>query len=229
MNKKKTSYNRESLRRMFLGCIDFWAPVFFTIFLYSGIRHYLAEARYIPSGSMLPGLQVKDRLVIEKITYRRRSPKRSEIVVFNSPFAFNSVLSSNQVKPWLKCAFLNFPLVSLVSGLSDPVCDAFIKRVVAIPGDKVFVNSLGEVRINNVLREENYVTNYCEVNSLKNNKCLPIEGVVPDGHVLVLGDNRSNSWDGRFWPGSPFLPEDQIIGRAIWRFWPINRLAIFRY
>ena len=41
-----------------------------------------------------------------------------------------------------------------------------------------------------------------------------------EGHVLVLGDNRANSWDGRYWPGGPFLPEDEIIGRAFWRFWP---------
>ena len=46
---------------------DFWGPVLLTISLYIGIRHYIAEARYIPSGSMLPGLQVHDRLLIEKL------------------------------------------------------------------------------------------------------------------------------------------------------------------
>jgi signal peptidase I len=40
--------------------------------------------------------------------------------------------------------------------------------------------------------------------------------------VLVLGDNRANSWDGRFWPGGPFLPEAEIIGRAVWRFYPFS-------
>jgi len=43
--------------------------------------------------------------------------------------------------------------------------------------------------------------------------------------VLVLGDNRQNSWDGRFWPGGPFLPEKEILGRAVIRFWPLNRLG----
>jgi signal peptidase I len=43
--------------------------------------------------------------------------------------------------------------------------------------------------------------------------------------VLVLGDNRANSWDARFWPGGPFLPRQEIIGRAFWRFWPFNAMG----
>ena len=57
----------------------------FTLALYLGIRHYVAEARFIPSGSMLPGLQIQDRLLVEKLTYAGRPPRRGEIVVFNSP------------------------------------------------------------------------------------------------------------------------------------------------
>ena len=64
--------------------------------LYLGIRQFLVEARYIPSGSMKPGLQIQDRLLVEKLTYRTRSPKRGEIVVFNSPYAFDPALRSPQ-------------------------------------------------------------------------------------------------------------------------------------
>ena len=85
---------------------DFWAPIFFTLSIYLGIRNYVAEARYIPSGSMLPGLQIKDRLVIEKLTFRNRSPRRGEIVVFKTPYSFDRVLNpnpNNKSIP-LKCA-----------------------------------------------------------------------------------------------------------------------------
>ena len=43
--------------------------------------------------------------------------------------------------------------------------------------------------------------------------------------MLTLGDNRANSWDGRFWPGGAFLPRSEIIGRAFWRFYPFNAIG----
>ena len=68
---------------------DAWGPVSLTVLLYIGIRHFIGEARYIPSGSMLPGLEVNDRLIIEKLSLRKRAPFRGEIVVFNSPYSFD--------------------------------------------------------------------------------------------------------------------------------------------
>jgi len=87
----------------------------------------------------------------------------------------------------------------------------------------VTVNPRGAVTVNGVALDEPYVTNYCDVDDQGMSLCRTLNVTVPEGHVLVLGDNRANSWDGRYWPGGPFLPEDEIIGRAFWRFWPLNR------
>ena len=208
---------------------DFWAPLFLTIGLYSGIRHFVAEARYIPSGSMLPGLQINDRLLVEKLTFRTRSPKRGEIVVFNSPYSFNKNLinrRSHDLPSSLKCAVLTFPLINFVPGIGDSACDAYIKRVVAIGGDMVLINSRGETYVNGQLLDEPYVSSFCKITSESFGNCKTLNTVVPSSNVLVLGDNRKNSWDSRFWPDSPFLPEEEIIGRAVWRFWPIRRIGI---
>ena len=78
---------------------DTWGPVSLTVLLYLGIRHYIAEARYIPSGSMLPGLKVNDRLIVEKLSLRKRDIVRGEIVVFNSPYAFDKKLIAGRKKP----------------------------------------------------------------------------------------------------------------------------------
>lgn len=204
---------------------DFWGPVLFTLALYLGIRQYVAEARYIPSGSMLPGLQIQDRLLVEKLTYRRRQPRRGEIVVFHSPYAFDPALRSSSAPSKFRCLLVNLPLVGLIPGLSDPACDAYIKRVVGVAGDRVSVNPRGEVTLNGKKLPEPYVTNYCPVDARGMSPCRTLNVTVPPNHVLVLGDNRSNSWDGRFWPGSPFLPDNQILGRAVWRFWPFNRMG----
>ncbi|MGB1195796.1 MAG: signal peptidase I [Synechococcus sp.] len=204
---------------------DFWGPVLFTLALYFGIRHFVAEARFIPSGSMLPGLQIQDRLLVEKLTYGSRSPQRGEIVVFNSPHAFDPALRSAGSPSALRCALVSFPLLGLIPRLGHPACDAYIKRVVAVGGDRVVVNPRGEVSVNGQALNEPYVTKFCPLDDQGMSLCRTLNVTVPEGHVLALGDNRSNSWDGRYWPGGPFLPEDQIIGRAFWRFWPLNRVG----
>ena len=125
----------------------------------------------------------------------------------------------------LKCAFTNFPLINFFPWSIDNACHAYIKRVVAIEGDIVFVNSEGNLFVNTELIEEPYVDNFCS--SSKNNisNCIAKEVVIPPNHVFVLGDNRANSWDGRYWPENGLLPEEEIIGRAVWRFWPFDRIG----
>ena len=187
-----------------------------------GVRQYLVEARYIPSGSMLPGLQIQDRLLVEKLSYRQRSPERGEIVVFHAPHHFDPVLRpAHQAGP-LRCLVVNLPVINIIPGLQEPACDAYIKRVVAVSGDRVVINPRGEVSVNGTRLKEPYVRNYCPVDDQGMGPCRTLNATVPAGHVLVLGDNRGNSWDGRFWPGGPFLPEKEIIGRAFWRFWPLG-------
>ena len=66
-----------------------WGLLIFLTFFVSSCRSFLAEPRYIPSGSMLPGLQINDRLIIEKISIKNSFIKRGDIVVFKSPFSFD--------------------------------------------------------------------------------------------------------------------------------------------
>ena len=203
----------------------FWRSVLLTLAVALGIRHFLLEARFIPSGSMLPGLQIQDRLLVEKISYRSRSPRRGEIVVFNSPFHFDPALRGDHPAGPLRCLLVNLPLLGSIPGIQSPGCDAYIKRVIAIPGDRIVVNPLGQAWVNNRKLNEPYVRNLCQVDERGVGPCRTLNTVVPAGHVLTLGDNRANSWDGRFWPGGPFLPQDQIIGRAFFRFWPFDRFG----
>ena len=200
----------------------FWRSVLLTLAVAFGIRHLLVEARYIPSGSMLPGLQIQDRLLVEKLTYRSRAPRRGEIVVFHAPHAFDPVLSGGQKPGLLTCLLPNIPLLNKLPGLANPACDAYIKRVVALPGERLVVDPRGRALINGKPLAEPYVQNYCPYDGLTEMGCKTLDVVVPTGHVVVLGDNRASSWDGRYWPGGAFLPQQEILGRAFWRIFPFN-------
>ena len=217
---------KSSLKNIFIE----WGPLLFLAFFISSCRSFLAEPRYIPSGSMLPELKINDRLIIEKVSLRNKSPERGDIVVFKSPFSFDEklILSRSKKLPTKRyCFFMSFPPISFVPGLRDQACDAYIKRVVALPGEMVKVNSKGEVFINNKKILEPYVNNTCSESSFSN--CGEFNSLkVPKDHFLVLGDNRANSWDGRYWPGGKFLHKKEIIGKAYFRFWPLNNFGFFK-
>ncbi|MDB9312904.1 signal peptidase I [Spirulina sp. CS-785/01] len=163
-----------------------------------GIRQFVAEARYIPSESMLPTLEVNDRLMIEKISYRFHDPQRGDIVVFNPTEALER---------------RNFR-------------DAFIKRVVGLPGETVSLKD-GKVYIDGEPLNEDYIVeggntgvDVCQLQ--QDQPYLANSVTIPEDSYLVLGDNRENSYDSRCWG---IVPEEKIIGRAAVRFWPLGRIG----
>ncbi|MBE7379937.1 MAG: signal peptidase I [Leptolyngbya sp. SIO1E4] len=157
-----------------------------SIFLALGIRTFVAEARYIPTGSMEPTLEINDRLVIEKVSYHFNPPQRGDIVVFWPPERL-------------------FP--------EGRRRDAFIKRTIGLPGETIEVTE-GVVFVNGEPLEEDYI------------KAPPDytwgPEQVPENSYLVLGDNRNNSQDSHVWG---FVPQEDIIGKAVARFWPPSRIG----
>lgn len=94
----------------------------------------------------------------------------------------------------------------------------FIKRVIGLPGD-VIMGTWGSVYVNGEALTESYLATPTPENF------GPYE--VPPGHYFVLGDNRSNSEDSRS-QRVGFVPRDLIVGRAIWRYWPLTRAGCLR-
>ena len=187
---------------------DITSTLLAAIILTFVVRVFVAEARWIPSESMLPTLEVGDRLVVEKISYRFGDPQRGDIVVFIPPDHVNTK-------------------------------DAFIKRVVGLPGDTIEIRLDDGIYVNDQKLDESYIfslpTNSIsypgDITQLGELPQYPLNGkpftspiVVPDDHYFVLGDNRNNSQDSHVWG---FLPRENVIGRTFVRFWPLNRLYHF--
>ncbi len=179
--------------------------VIVAILLAVGVRWLVAEPRYIPSSSMEPTLQIDDRLIIEKLSYRVRKPERGEIIVFNPP---------------------NNPVVPDSSKV-------YIKRVIGLPGDRISIHD-GKVFVNQTALIEPYIKEKPDYTLPGDNttcsgcftpsQIVEVDGTpsftVPPGRYWVMGDNRNNSLDSHAWG---FLPEENIVGRAYFRYWPIDR------
>ncbi len=176
-----------------------------SIVLALSIRTFVAEARWIPSGSMEPTLHgtpnqwEADKIIVDKLSYNFSVPQRGDVVVF-SP--------TEQLQ-------------------KEEFHDAFIKRIIALPGDKVQLKD-GKVYINDKpLQEEKYLggvqnTSIEVCTSTNAQPFLSKTQTIPPSSYLVLGDNRGSSYDSRCWG---VVPRENIIGRAVLRFWPLNKVG----
>lgn len=147
------------------------------------LRAGVAEARRIPSESMVPTLLPGDRVMVDKLTPRFTGLKRGDIVVFDPPFK---------------------------------APDPYIKRIIGLPGESIAVHS-GRVWVNGEALRESYL------NQSPRYVYGPV--TVPEGKLLVLGDNRNQSNDSHFWG---FLDIASVKGRAVARFWPPARAGMLK-
>ena len=210
MNNEVTE--TKSTKQIILGTIrETIETVLFVVVMVIIIRFFIGEIRWIPSASMHPTLIEGDRLFVERYSRFYTEPQRGDIIVFYPP----------------ETKLKNTPL-AVFSRLTGFNCKdiAYIKRIIGIPGDKINIKTNEQdetfVYINGQKLEEAYVKDPKELNYICNNKTPYCDDViVPTDMYFMLGDNRAHSLDSRYWG---FLQKDRVIGRAVFRFWPLTRI-----
>jgi len=192
----------------------FWLELPVLILLAFGLalflKQFVVQAFYIPSESMVPTLQVKDRLLVDKLVYRFRDPRRGEIIVFIAEQGEQKSLLG-RIKSVLLEGF----------GVQRPGDVDFVKRVIGLPGETIELVD-GTVYITPV-NGERFALDEPYVEFTDESDYGPSK--VPEGHYFVLGDNRPASADSRTSRGA--IPRADIIGRARLRIWPIGRFGRF--
>jgi signal peptidase I len=228
--------------------LDWTAGLFPVILLVFLLRSFLFEPFKIPSGSMIPTLEIGDLILVNKFHYGVRLPVINKKIIDNNPVQRGDVM------------VFRYPVDTRID---------FIKRVVGVPGDEIaYVNQKLSVNGKPVpvqalddyydedrrtysrqFREELPVGDTSASHRLLVDPTLPssygmrarsfpgsehcrytAEGVtckVPAGHYFMMGDNRDNSEDSRFWG---FVPDENIVGRAffVWmNFGSLKRIGSF--
>jgi signal peptidase I len=166
------------------------------------IKTFLFQAFYIPSESMKPTLNVGDRVLVNKVSYRLHDVNRGDIVVFETPPG------------------------------GDPSIKDLVKRVIALPGETIETREGRVYINGSVLKEPYLVKSMltCGNSGMQTiSTCESFGPVrVPRDHIFVMGDNRAASKDSRFLGGGDkplTIKESSIVGRVFVRIWPLNDLG----
>ncbi len=179
------------------------------------IQAWLVKPYRIPSGSMLPTLHINQRVLVDRIGTHFSSPSVGDIIVFHPPKNYaagcaNPNQGENQsgqdgAKP---CGVQQ----------RQESSETFIKRVVGVPGDRLSIVN-GHVIRNGVREKDSYIIR-CQGGSACN---FPGTITLPKGDYYMMGDNRPDSEDSRFW--GP-VPKAWIIGEAFMTYWPPDRIGL---
>jgi signal peptidase I len=208
---ERASEDKPTRRPKAKGNGSFWRelPVLIVISLVIAmvLKSFVVQAFYIPSISMVPTLEVGDRVLVCRFCYDLHPINRGDIVVFSDPHPSPSDES-------VIGAFFHW--LGQGIGLAQPANKDFIKRVIGLPGDTVEIRK-GITYVNGKKLSEPYVPK----SEFDSRSFGPFR--VPSGDLFVMGDDRISSGDSRFKPsqgGLGYVPEDKVIGRAFVVIWP---------
>ena len=184
-----------------------------------GIQAWIVKPYRIPSGSMEPTLTVGQRVLVDRIGTHFSKPHVGQITVFHPPEG----AQQEQCGPVAHTVKLGG------AACAEPVPKEasvnFIKRIVAGPGDEIYIKEGHAFRkaagTSQFVREQDSYIRECGA-SPECNFPTPIK--IPAGHWFMMGDNRGESDDSRYW--GP-IPTGWIIGEAIATYWPPDRIGIF--
>lgn len=157
------------------------------------VRTFLLQQFYISGPSMEPTLFQDNRVLVDKLSYRFREPRRGEIVVFDRATVSGDVVHH----------------------------DDLIKRVIGIPGDVVEIRDC-QVFVNGALVEEDYLDSFYTAQTDPADRCRTVNfeaTAIEEGSLFVLGDNRVESFDSRAF-GT--IQQDIVVGKAMMVIWPLN-------
>jgi signal peptidase I len=164
------------------------------------LRAFVVQTFFIPSGSMEPTLQIGDRILVNKLSYHLHGVDRGDIVVFSRPPAENC---------------------------GGPEVNDLVKRVIGLPGDVISVSG-GYVYIDGKRLDESWLPTSEQGMTVAgppgNSSNLAQAYRIPADNYFVMGDNRTDSCDSRYW--GP-IARSLIVGKVEVRVWPVSSLRIF--
>jgi signal peptidase I len=187
------------------GVVELALIVVLALGIAEGVQAAVVKPFKIPSGSMEPTLEIGQRVLVNRLAFDFDTPHRGEVVVFHPPTSLTCAVS---VGPGAPCP----------RGSGHPSSTYFVKRLIGMPGDRISIREGHPVIDGHELTDEPYITPCGKAAECN----MPVAITIPPGHYFMMGDNRGNSDDSRFW--GP-IPESWMVGEVFFTYWPPDRIG----
>ena len=191
----------------FAPVVEVIATIAVALALAESVQAAVVKPFVIPSASMEPTLAIGQRVLVNRLAYDFSSPQRGDIVVFHPPSSLTCAVTVPSTEPCPRST-------------SKEASQYFVKRVIGLPGDRISITDGHPVINGKPLWNEPYILPCVDSGSCY----FPHAMTVPRGEYFMLGDNRGDSDDSRFW--GP-IPGAWIIGEVFATYWPPDRIGIF--
>ncbi len=172
------------------------------------IQSFFIKAFIIPSSSMSPTLQIGDRVMVDRMTYYFRKPRRGDIIVFRFPPTSPNATNTTNLLYW---PFEQIGETLHITHRTDS--SPYVKRVIATEGETLEIKN-GQVYIDGKPIKEDY--------KVPDNYNMP-PTKIPKGQLFCMGDNRPNSRDSRYWG---LVPIRSVIGKVFLIWWPLKHFGV---
>ena len=205
-------------RMGFLGWLrEVGTVVLIAVVISSLLRAFVVQVFWIPSESMHDTLVENDRIAVSRVARWTGSTERGDVVVFNDAHSWLPPVSDGGLSGAARSVG---EFIGVVPANGE---QTLVKRVIGVEGDHVTCCTAGgRIEVNGVALDESYLA------AGEAPSEISFDVTVPEGHVWVMGDNRSHSADSRYHMGegqTPFISVDDIVGRARWVIWPVAHWA----
>lgn len=203
--RRRVDEVRASLPPRVAWVLELLIVVAIALALAEGVQAEIVKPFRIPSGSMEPTLEVGQRVLVNRLVYDFHGPRRGEVVVFHPPSQLTCAVPVGAQEPCPK-------------SVATHASDYFVKRVIGLPGDRLSIRDGYPVINGHELTDEPYIKACGESPECN----MPKTIVIPPGHYFMMGDNRGDSDDSRFW--GP-IPQSWMVGAVFFTYWPIDRIG----
>lgn len=216
---EQINQKKKKARNILKEILEWIICIIIAYVLYLNLNYFIGSVSGVKQRSMYPTAKEGEKVVLQRPVIFKKELKYGDIITFEAPIDNNFYVNVDPDYPVAQYEVYT-GITSFLHEFVGIGKVSYIKRVIGVAGDHIVISDDGSVYLNNEKLDEPYLR---EEKTIKGGEYTDL--IVPEGSVFVMGDNRSDSRDSRYFG---CVPISKVNGYVIFRIWPLNRIGTIK-